>query len=155
MRKRPDVKAFRLVAVAALGGLVGCGGSGASVPAVSELTEARDAPAVEGSEPATPVERPSDEIRFVCQTSQPFYDGEVHVIRFALRGETIAEAILVAPENSLLAPLDEGRLVVVANGKLTIRGAGRTELSLFDNSNRTRGYVKADGHYAEIYCEKD
>ena len=144
-----------LGAVSALAALVGCSGSGASVPAVSDYTEARDAGAVEGSEPAAPVEPEGDEVRFVCKTSQPFYDGAIHVVRFALRDEAVEDAILVTPEDSVLGHLDEGKVVVVANGKLTIRGAGGAELALFENSDRTKGYVKAGSHYAEIYCDKD
>jgi hypothetical protein len=154
VRKSTSVKWLLRSALAALA-LAGCSGSGASVPAVSDYTEARDAGAVEPDEPVAPVETDGSQTRFVCQTAQPFYDREIHEIRFALHDDELEGAIAVSPEGSLLARLDEGTVIVTVNGKLTIRGADRTELSLFDNSDRTKGFVRAGGHYAEIFCNKD
>lgn len=137
--------------------LVGCGGSGATVPAVSEMTEARDGGAVAPSDPAQPVVPGT---RLECKTTRPFYDGVVHTLRFLVReGELVepvgdAPAIEVTPESSELARLNDNLTSEHTGGRLVVRGEGKTELSLFDNSDLTKGWVKADGKYAEIFCTR-
>lgn len=138
--------------------LAGCGGSGATVPAVSEMTEARDGGAVAPGESAEPVVPGT---RFECSTTKAFYDGRVHTMRFLLRDGELAPplgdapAIEVTPEGSELARLNDELTSEHTGGRLVVRGEGKTELSLFDNSELTRGYVKADGKYAEVFCTKD
>lgn len=140
-------------------GLIACGGSGATVPTVSsEIAEGRDGGAVAPSDPAQPVVPGT---RFECKTTRPFYDGVVHTVRFLVRDGEIVEpvgdapAFEVTPEGSALARLDEDFTTEHTGGKLVVRGGGKTELGLFDNSDLTKGYVKAGAEYAEIFCTKD
>lgn len=138
--------------------LVACGGSGATVPAVSEMNEAHGGDAVGPSDSPKPV---IPGTRFDCETTKPFGGGVVHRLRFLVRDGALvipigdAAAIEVTPATSELAQLDEDPTSKHTGGRLVIRGAGKTELALFDNSELTRGYVKADGKYAEIFCAKD
>lgn len=133
--------------------LVGCSGSGATVSdSSSELSEERP-PSVQPAEPATPV-APITLTKFECKTSKPLADGAIHLIRFSLRGEALEPLVEIEPQPSVLEPLVKASLERSA-GKLTLATDERTELVLFENSDFTRGYVKADGgDYAEVYCTK-
>jgi hypothetical protein len=138
--------------------LAGCGGSGATVPAVSEMVEARDGGAVAPGESAKPV---TPGIHLACKTTKAFYDGQVHTLRLLVRDGELVEplgdvpAIEVTPESSELARLNDDLTSEHAGGRLLVRGDGKTELALFDDSGLTKGYVKADGDYAEVFCTKD
>lgn len=131
--------------------MIGCSGAGATVSdSASDLSEGR-APAVEAANPADPVD-PSTS--FECKTSQPLSDGSIHTIRFALRGETLEPSIEVEPEASVLAPLAKATLER-DDGKLVLTTTERAELTLFENSDLTRGYVKGPGgEYSNVYCTK-
>jgi hypothetical protein len=132
--------------------LLGCSGSGATVSDSSsaDLSEGR-APAVEPAKPVDPVEPTID---FECKTAKALSDGSVSTIRFVLRGEALDGAVEIEPQTSVLAPLAKASLER-KEGKLVLATTERAELTLFENSDLTRGYVKASGgDYSDVYCTR-
>jgi hypothetical protein len=133
--------------------LIGCSGSGATVSdsSASEISAGRP-PAVE---PARPVEPVDPGTSFECKTSGPLSDGSIATIRFALHGEALDPAIEIEiePQASVLAPLAKATLER-AEGKLVLTTTERAELTLFENSDLTRGYVKVASEYSEVFCTK-
>lgn len=133
--------------------LVACSGSGATVSDSSsaDISEGRPPGAVEPIEQAGPALPTTS---FECKTSKALSDGSIHTIRFALRGEALEPAIEIEPQSSVLAPLAKATLER-SEGKLVLATAERTELTLFENSDFTRGFVKAPGgEYSDVYCAK-
>jgi hypothetical protein len=131
--------------------LLGCSGSGATVSESADLSEAPRAPAVEAVKQAEPVDPTT---KFECTTSKPLSDGSIHTIRFALRGDELEPTIAIEPPSSILAPLSKATLAR-NDGKLVLTTTERAELTLFENSDLTRGFVKAHGgEYADVYCTK-
>lgn len=131
--------------------MVGCSGAGATVSdSTSDIREERPS-AVEAMVPADPVDPTTS---FECKTSEPLSDGSIHTVRFALRGDALEPAIEIEPQASVLAPLAKATLER-NEGKLVLTTAERTELTLFENSDLTRGYVKATGgEYSTVQCTK-
>lgn len=131
--------------------LVGCSGSGATVSdSSSDIAEAPPS-AVEPAKPADPIDPTT---AFECKTSKPLSDGSIHTIRFALRGDALEPAIEIEPSSSVLAPLAKATLER-SGGRLVLTTNERTELTLFENSDLSRGYVKAPGgEYSDVYCTK-
>lgn len=132
--------------------LVGCSGSGATVSdSTSDVSEGRppvEVEPVKQAEPALPT------TSFECKTSKALSDGSIHTIRFALRGEALEPTIEIEPQPSVLTPLASATLER-SEGKLVLTTTERTELTLFENSGLTRGYVKAPrGDYSDVYCTK-
>ena len=129
--------------------MLGCSGAGATVSDSSSDIHANPPPAVEPvqqAEPAFPT------TRIECTTSKALSDGSVHTIKFALRGDALEPVIEIEPESSVLAPLAKATLER-NDGKVVLTTAERIELTLFENSELTRGYVKApDGDYSDVYC---
>ena len=133
--------------------LVGCSGSGATVSdSTSDLSEGR-APAVEAVKPGDPIEPVDPTTSFECKTSDPLSDGSIHTIRFALRGEALEPRIEIEPQSSVLLPLANASLER-KEGRLLLVTPERAELTLFENSDLTRGFVKVDGEYSNVYCTK-
>ena len=134
-----------------LGLLLGCSGSGATVSdSSSDISEGR-APAVEPAKPVDPVDPAT---RIECKTSRPLSDGSIHTVRFALRDDALVPTIEVEPQSSVLAPLVRATLER-SEGKMVLTTSERIELTLFENSDLTRGFVKAPGgEYSDVYCTK-
>ena len=131
--------------------MIGCSGAGATVSDSASDISANPPPAVEPVKQAEPVD-PTTKIE--CTTSKALSDGSIHTIKFALRGEALESAIEIEPESSVLAPLAKATLER-NEGKLVLTTAERIELTLFENSDLTRGYVKAPGgDYSDVYCTK-
>ena len=131
--------------------LLGCSGSGATVSdSSSDISEGRP-PAVEADKPVDPVDPAT---RIECKTSRPLSDGSIHTIRFALRDDALVPAIEIEPQSSVLSPLAKATLERT-EGKVVLTTAERIELTLFENSDLTRGFVKAPGgEYSDVYCTK-
>jgi hypothetical protein len=132
--------------------LLGCSGSGATVSDSSaDISEGRPPP-VEAQKPAEPVDPGTS---FECKTSRPLSDGSLHTIRFALQGDALDSAIgiEVEPQASVLAPLTKATLER-KEGKLVLTTTERAELTLFENSDLTRGYVKVGTEYSDVFCTK-
>lgn len=96
-----------------------------------------------------------------CKTSAPLSDGSIHTVRFALRGDALEPAIEIEPQSSVLAPLAKATLerneerLVLATTESSAPREPRAELTLFENSGFTRGFVKAaGGEYSNVYCTK-
>lgn len=138
--------------------LAGCSGSGATVSdSASDISEGRP-PSVEPVKPADPVDPTTS---FECKTSAPLSDGSIHTVRFALRGDALEPAIEIEPQSSVLAPLAKATLerneerLVLATTESSAPREPRAELTLFENSGFTRGFVKAaGGEYSNVYCTK-
>lgn len=131
--------------------MIGCSGAGATVSDSSSDISANPPPAVEPVKPAEPA-FPTTKIE--CTTSNTLSDGSIHTIKFALRGEALEPAIEIEPASSVLAPLAKATLER-SEGKISLTTAERIELTLFENSDLTRGYVKAPGgEYSDVYCTK-
>lgn len=131
--------------------LTGCSGAGATVSDSASDISANPPRAVEPVKQAEPVD-PTTTI--ACTTSKALSDGSTHTITFSLRGEALEPAIEIEPASSVLAPLAKATLER-NEGKLVLTTAERIELTLFENSELTRGYVKAPGgEYSDVYCTK-
>ena len=131
--------------------MLGCSGAGATVSDSTSDIHASPPPAVEPADPVAPVD-PTTKI--TCTTARPLSDGATHTIKFALRGEALEPAIEIEPKSSVLAPLEKATLER-NEGKLVLKTDEHIELALFENSDLTRGYVKAPGgDYSDVYCTK-
>src|SRR6185369_841697 len=104
------------------------------------------ATAVEAPKPAEPVAPASALTTIECTTSKALSDGSIHTIRFTLRGEALDSEVVIDPPLPTLSSLLKSSLEW-KEGKLVLAGAERTEVTLFENSDLTRGYVKASGEY--------
>jgi hypothetical protein len=72
----------------------------------------------------------------------------------ALRGEALEPTIAIEPPSSILAPLAKATLER-NDGKLVLTTAERIELTLFENANLGRGFVKAPGgETADVHCTR-
>lgn len=129
--------------------LVACSGSGATVSDSSEMNEVNARP-VEPVKPADPVDPTTS---FECKTSAALSDGSISTIRFSLRGDALEPHIEIEPQSSVLVPLAKASLER-KGGKLVLSATERAELTLFENSDFTRGYVKASDEYSDVYCTK-
>jgi hypothetical protein len=137
--------------VAVLFFMLGCSGAGATVSDSAADISASPPPAVEPVEQSAPVDPTKS---FECTTTKPLSDGSIHTIKFALRGETLEPTIAIEPASSVLAPLAKATLER-SEGKLSLTTTERIELTLFENSDLTRGYVRAPGgDYSDVYCTK-
>jgi len=135
--------------VAVLVFLFGCSGAGATVSDSASDISASPPPAVEAARPVEPVD-PTTKIE--CTTAKALSDGATHTIKFALRGDALEPTIAIEPESSVLAPLAKATLER-NEGKLVLTTAERIELTLFENSDLTRGYVRAPGgDYSDVHC---
>lgn len=135
--------------------LIGCSGAGATVSDSSsaDIAASREATPVEAPSPVDPVAPSVKTTTFECKTSEALSDGSTHTIRFVLRGDALEPEIAIEPPLTALDALTKATLER-KNGKLVLVAADKTELGLFENSDLTRGYVKADGDYSDLYCTK-
>jgi len=129
--------------------VLACSGNGATI-----TDSANDISAAPPVEPSTPSAAPVDPTtKIECKTSEALSDGAVHTITFTLRGDALDSEITIEPPSPILAPLAKATLEK-KNGKLLLVTTERAELTLFENSDLTRGYVKAADDFSNVYCTK-